>query len=165
MHDEIGHIGVRPIRVGGIIHCAAAEGASTQTHDAVGIGSEASHRSHLPVGTYVSKPNNQEHLFSHLWMFADNAGFLYHILASCFPTKEVNITDLPSLVQKVTTCPACQIDASTNVHFQYTNGLPCAGRKAKHAFITGDFDTLEVGKNHIGEQPVLGRAKKMVQEV
>ena len=55
VHDEIGHIDVRPIRVGGIIHRAAAEGASTQTHDAVGIGSEASHRSHLPVGTCQSQ--------------------------------------------------------------------------------------------------------------
>jgi len=75
VHDEIGHVGVRPIWVGGIIHRAAPEGASTQTHDAVGIGSEASHRSHLPVATYVSKPNNQEHLFSHLWILAENAGF------------------------------------------------------------------------------------------
>lgn len=90
---------------------------------------------------------------------------LYHILASCFPTKEVNITNLPWHSRNWPTCPACQIDASTNVHFQYTNGLPCAGRQAKHAFITGDFNALEVGKNHIGEQPVLGRAKKMVQEV
>ena len=75
MHDEIGHIGVRPIWIGGIIHRAAAEGASTQTHDAVGIGSEASHRSHLPVGTYVSKPSNREHLLFDLWMFAEDAGF------------------------------------------------------------------------------------------
>ena len=52
------------------------------------------------------------------------------------------------------------------MHFQYTNRLPCAGRQAKHAFITGDFNALEVGKNHIGEQPVLGitRPKKNVAE-